>query len=67
MDFTALISNAFGAIKEFFGFARQRDTEENSPAMQKALESKREAAATDKTRAALAQANLDQIRKDLAE
>lgn len=67
MDFTALIANAFGAIKALFGFAKQRDAEKNSPAMEQAKEAKLEAAALDATREAIAKKDLDELRKEAAE
>lgn len=67
MDFIGLIKNAFGAIAEVFGFARQRDAEENSPQMEAAKEAKSETAAADKTRAALAKNDLEELRREAAE
>lgn len=67
MDFTALISNAFAAIGQLFGFARQRDSEKNAPAVQAAAAAQKEQNAQDKTKAALAKGDLDEIRKELSE
>ena len=62
-----MLSNAFGAIKEVFGFARQRDAEKNSPEMVQAKEAKDEVSAVDKTREALAKGDIDELRKEASE
>jgi len=67
MGFLSLISNAFAAIGQVFGFARQRDEEKNSPAVQAAAAAQKEQNAEDQTRAALAKADLNEIRKELSE
>lgn len=67
MDFIGLIKNAFSAVASVFGFAKQRDAEENSPAMAKAKEAQNEAAAVDQTREALSKGDIDELRKEAAE
>ena len=67
MNFLELISNALGAVKEFFGYARQRDTEKNTPQMLQAKEAAEETRANDQTREAIAKGDLDELRKEAAE
>jgi hypothetical protein len=67
VGFLELIGNALGAVKEFFGFAKQRDSERNTPDMKQAKEAKGEAAAVDQTRVALAKKDLDELRREAAE
>lgn len=62
-----LISNALGALKEMFGFAKQRDSEKNAPAMQAAAQAQKEQDAQDRTRTAIARHDLAQERRELAE
>jgi hypothetical protein len=62
-----MLSNAFGAIKEVFGFVRQKDAEKNAPEIVQAKKAADEAAALDKTREALAKKDLDELRKEAAE
>jgi hypothetical protein len=67
MGIIALIGNAFAAVKSYFGWAKQRDGESNSPDMKQAKEAKTEAAAVDQTRTALAKKDLDELRREAAE
>ena len=62
-----LISNALAAVSKFFGWANQRDAEENSPAMQAGAQSARSQRDEDATNRAIAQKDVDQVRKDLAD
>lgn len=67
MDIISLISNAFGAVQEFFGFARQRDAEKNAPEVQAAAAAQKELDAEDKTKKAIAKEDLDEERRELSE
>lgn len=62
-----LIKNAFGALASLFGYAQQRDGEKNAADMKQAKEASAEAAAVDKTRAALVKNDLNELRKEAAE
>jgi len=61
------LSNLFGSVREIFGFASQKDAEKNTPAMVQSVEARREAAAMDKTRAAISAGDAKEIRRELAE
>lgn len=67
MDFIGLIKNAFAAVASVFGFAKQRDAEENAGDMRQAKEAKAEATAVDQTRQAIAKKDLDELRKEVSE
>lgn len=62
-----LLSNFFGAVKEFFGFQRQRDAEHNTPQMQAAASAATEQQQRDKTNQAVATKNTQEVRNELAE
>ena len=65
-----LISNAFGAVKEFFGWAGKRSDLNNTPEMQANAAAKTRQEIADKVNADIAAGNagnLDAERKDAAE
>jgi uncharacterized protein (DUF2141 family) len=66
MNFVALISNAFGAVKEFFGFRREESNRQNAPEMKAAAKAAQDAKTVDESRAAVKRADVDEIRRDLS-
>jgi hypothetical protein len=67
MDFVGLIKNFFRAIAEAVGFAKQRDSEKNAPDVRAAAQAQDEQNAQDRTRKAIAQKDIDEERRELAE
>lgn len=67
MDIIALISNALGATKELLGFQSKKLDLNNSPAMQKAAQAQSEVDAANKVEKAIAEKDVDEIRKQLSE
>lgn len=61
-----LISNVFGAIKEFFGFQSKKLDLNNTEEMKKSETLKKEQQAVDKTNKAIAEKDEDEIRKELS-
>jgi len=67
MDIVELISNAFGAVKEFFGFqSKKLDLKNQAPVVAAAV-AQDEVEARDKTRTAIANQNVKETRNELAE
>lgn len=64
MDPIAAISNLLSAIANYFGWAKQRDSEKNSPAMQQAAAAKQLQAEEDAITKHVVDGDLDAIRKD---
>lgn len=62
-----MISNLLGAVMEYFGWARKRQELTNSPEMQAAAQARTDAAVQDKATKAVAEGDLDEIRKGAAE
>jgi hypothetical protein len=67
MGVIALISNAFAATKEIFGYASKRTDLKNTAPMEQAAEAKTEAQALAKTNAAIAKGDIEEVRNELAE
>jgi hypothetical protein len=67
MDFVALIANALGVVKEFFGFQSKKLDLNNAADMKAAAVAQDEAKAVDVTDKAIAQQDTAEIRKELAE
>lgn len=61
-----LISNVFGAIKEFFGFQSKKLDLNNTVEMKKGAVLTKEQEAVDKTNKAIAEKDEDEIRKELS-
>ena len=57
----------FKAVASIFGWAQQRDAENNSPQIQANDAAKKAADAEDRITDEIAKQNIDSIRKDLAE
>jgi hypothetical protein len=67
MGIFALISNAFGAVKNYFGWAQDRQAAKNAPEVKaNAAAEVREAIRTEATQA-VAKGDEDAIRKQLAD
>jgi hypothetical protein len=62
-----LAANVAGAVKEFFGLQSKKLDLRNTAKIQQNVEAQREAAALDKTREAIANGDLEEIRKELSE
>lgn len=62
-----LIANALAAIKEFLGFAAQKDAQKNTAPMQAAAEAQKERQQADDINQALAKNDKDSLRKYGAE
>lgn len=69
MNPLSLISNLFSAVAGYFGWAKQKDAEENSPAMQAnaAAQTRQDIAAQATKDVSGGDATLDQLRKDAGE
>ena len=67
MGILDLVSNAFGAVKEFFGWASKRSDLNNSEAMKANAAAKTRQEIADKVNADIAAGNLEEERKDAAE
>jgi len=67
MGIVEAISNVAAAIKSFFGFATQKDSEKNAAPIVQSKEANAEAKAVDKSREAIKDNDLDEIRKEAAE
>lgn len=63
MDILGVIKNLFGAVMEGLGFARQRAAEKNAPEIKANADAAVDQAIKDTARKAIADANLDEIRK----
>lgn len=63
----ALASNAIGAVKEFFGFQSKKLDLKNQADVKAAAIAQNEVTANDKTSKAIANDDLDEIRKEGAE
>lgn len=63
----ASITAIFQSVAAYFGFAKQRDAEKNAPDVKAAAIGKQEQAQVDKTNKAVADGDLDAIRKQAAE
>jgi hypothetical protein len=61
-----LISNAFGAVKEYFGWAREKANRENEPEMKQNADGKSVAQVEDEARKAVAKGDTDDIRRKLS-
>jgi len=71
MDVLAAISNGLKAVAAFFGYAQQRSSAQNTPAMQANATAKADAATADRAAGEVSTAlktnDLDELRKDAAE
>ena len=67
MGFVDLISNALGAVKEFFGFQSKKLDLRNSAPMQAAAAAQAEIDAQDKSEKAIAAQDVKETRNELAE
>jgi hypothetical protein len=67
MDFIALISNFFGAVKGFFGYQNKKLDLKNAPDVKAAAQAQNEVSARDKTEAAISGKDAAEIRKELSE
>jgi hypothetical protein len=63
----SLVGNAFGAVKEFFGFQSKRLDLKNTADVKAAAAAQSEATAVDQVEKAVAGKDVNAIRKDLAE
>lgn len=63
---TELFSNALGAVREFFGWTRERQALNNTPEMKANAASKQDAKTVDAARAVVAEGDADKIRKGLS-
>lgn len=61
-----IISNGLGALKEFFGWRREKAVLENTPEMQANAKADQDAQAADAARQAVAEGDADEIRKGLS-
>lgn len=61
-----MISNGFGAVKEFFGWKREQANRENTPEMQANAKSGQDAAVVDQANKEVAEGDEDAIRKGLS-
>lgn len=61
------LSNFFGAVKEFFGFRREQAIRENTPEMQAAAKGAQDQTVKDGAAKAIANQDIEQLRKNLAE
>ncbi len=66
MDIIALISNALGAVKEFFGFQSKKLDLKNTAEMKKGAVVQQEQALKDTANKAIANKDEDEIRKMLS-
>lgn len=64
MGILSVIGNGLRAFAEYMGWAKQRDGEKNSPAMQQAAAAKQLQAQEDAITKHVADGDLDAIRKD---
>lgn len=62
-----LLKNLFGACMEFFGFAREKQVLNNTPQMQARATGQTDQQIKDGAAKAVAEGDVDTIRKDLAE
>jgi hypothetical protein len=67
MDFVALLSNLFGAVKGFFGYQNKKLDLKNAADVKAAADAQNEVSARDKTDAAIASKDVTEIRKELSE
>ena len=61
-----IISNAFGAVKEIFGWKREEAQRQNTPEMQANAKAAQDAKVVDDARAAAAKADLEETRRKLS-
>jgi hypothetical protein len=61
-----LISNALGAVKEYFGWQKQNVALKNTPEMQANAKAGQDAVAQDKARKLVAEGDEDAIRRSLS-
>lgn len=61
-----MISNALGAVKEYFGWARERQALNNNPEMQANAKSEQDAKAADEARKKVAEGDTNTIREGLS-
>lgn len=66
MDIVGLISNVFGALKEFFGFQSKRLDLKNTQDMKDAEKAQNEQATKDKINQAIVEKNEDEVRKGIS-
>lgn len=66
MGIIDLISNALGALKEFFGYKREQAVRENTPEMQAAAKGAQDAKVVDQARKDVAEGDTDAIRRGLS-
>ena len=66
MGALTLLSNLFGALKEFFGFQSKKLDLNNTKEMQVAAEKVNKQAEIDKINKAIAEKDVDEIRKNLS-
>jgi hypothetical protein len=67
MDIISLISNALGAVKEWFGFQSKKLDLKNSASIQAAAQQQAEIKAVEKTEQAIATGNVNEIRNEISE
>ena len=67
MGILTLISNAFAAVKEYFGWAKQHSEVNNAPDMKAAAIAKQEQGEHDQEIKDVAARDVEKTRKDLAE
>lgn len=60
------ISNAFGAVKEYFGWAREKQALTNTPEMQANAKGGQDAKTVDAARDAVAKGDTEALRKGLS-
>ena len=61
------VANLLGFLKELFGFKTEELKQKNTEEMKRAEVAKREASEKDQTRRNIAEGNLDELRKVIAE
>ena len=66
MGILAALANGFKAVGALFGWAQQRDTEENTPAMQSNSEASQVQAAKDRAAAEIASPDPAALEKDVS-